>query len=754
MRLRYLSLVVKLSFAVCISGATSATATPIEPVETAAAFLKHQLQAGKDADFTARCAAFTTGKGNDATAANACNTMDGSDFVSLIGDPGIAARLSPRGFALAGLVVEGDVDLRWASIRANIDCSKCVFKGPLRLDEAVLDHDLVLRRSTLLSGFQGPAMQVKGRLAFEGVEISGGRLDLSSAKLSDTLDLVATSLAADSILDLTNTTLGRVRLASSNLRAGMKADDAELSGLFVIDGSSVLGLGLVARGLTVSSIVKISGKSMLTKLDFDTARVTFGLAIDGGVRVGAGGIDLRNAEVGGSTMLAGTVVEASVVADGANFSKGLEIRGATVSGKISLHRAAVGGDFSLKQTKCAELTAQKMHVSGSLYLYDDQIMLGVDLKGTSIGADAEIHRSVIGKDLELNQVDVSKRFDIEEATNVQGVTRLVGTSVGGDLCIGNDPPTKDSRVTFGETDFGLARIGSSVFVHDANFRKPPQMVGSEIKSHLDISGAELPGLDLTRASIGGDFRLASRDEPHAPAHWASDAKLVLKNAHAGVIQNENEQPSGAAWPAAVDIEGFTFDHFAHDPSVEWLDQHWLSNSAEFQPASYARLAKYFDDEGRREQDEDVMFAEKTRETRQAWNHCSTLQLASCAHAAGLMALRALIGYGIGNRLFWALYWALGLTIVGALVLRQTRDEQQQRVLWGGAGKGRLWCVGASISHLLPLVELNKEFKDFFDDPERRRLAPWQLIYFAIHAIMGYVLGSFVVAAITGLTQVR
>mgnify|MGYP004258037279 CR=1 FL=1 len=40
--------------------------------------------------------------------------------------------------------------------------------------------------------------------------------------------------------------------------------------------------------------------------------------------------------------------------------------------------------------------------------------------------------------------------------------------------------------------------------------------------------------------------------------------------------------------------------------------------------------------------------------------------------------------------------------------------------------------------------LNKEFGDFFDDPDRERLVGWQLGYFAAHALIGYVLASFVV----------
>jgi hypothetical protein len=41
---------------------------------------------------------------------------------------------------------------------------------------------------------------------------------------------------------------------------------------------------------------------------------------------------------------------------------------------------------------------------------------------------------------------------------------------------------------------------------------------------------------------------------------------------------------------------------------------------------------------------------------------------------------------------------------------------------GRAKKGLILCVGASWDRLLPIVELNAEFKDFFNDPQREATA--------------------------------
>ena len=73
-------------------------------------------------------------------------------------------------------------------------------------------------------------------------------------------------------------------------------------------------------------------------------------------------------------------------------------------------------------------------------------------------------------------------------------------------------------------------------------------------------------------------------------------------------------------------------------------------------------------------------------------------------------------------------------------------------LWDLAGgRKRVWRFWASLDHLLPIVELNKDFADFLDDTPGR-LTTGQLTYFAFHALVGYVLAGFVVAGLTGLTQ--
>ena len=93
-----------------------------------------------------------------------------------------------------------------------------------------------------------------------------------------------------------------------------------------------------------------------------------------------------------------------------------------------------------------------------------------------------------------------------------------------------------------------------------------------------------------------------------------------------------------------------------------------------------------------------------------------------------------------------LYWVAGLTAIGAVVLWFSPNAR---------ARGPLWMLGVSLHRLLPVVELNKEFKDFFENPkptadgEQRNLAGWQVVFFSGSG-GGWILGFILLAAMGGL----
>jgi hypothetical protein len=78
-------------------------------------------------------------------------------------------------------------------------------------------------------------------------------------------------------------------------------------------------------------------------------------------------------------------------------------------------------------------------------------------------------------------------------------------------------------------------------------------------------------------------------------------------------------------------------------------------------------------------------------------------------------LQYVAGFGIGTYTFRALYWVIGISVFGALYLRTCAKGVRD------GHHGFVWCFGASLARLLPVIEINKEFTEFFNDPGRKRL---------------------------------
>jgi hypothetical protein len=89
--------------------------------------------------------------------------------------------------------------------------------------------------------------------------------------------------------------------------------------------------------------------------------------------------------------------------------------------------------------------------------------------------------------------------------------------------------------------------------------------------------------------------------------------------------------------------------------------------------------------------------------------------------------------------FPVICWELGFSLAGAALLWWTVPAARKK------HRGKLWCFGASLVRLLPVIEINKEYTEFFNDPERDRLDWWQSIVFAALGIVGWLLGAVLAA---------
>src|ERR1043166_2836068 len=102
--------------------------------------------------------------------------------------------------------------------------------------------------------------------------------------------------------------------------------------------------------------------------------------------------------------------------------------------------------------------------------------------------------------------------------------------------------------------------------------------------------------------------------------------------------------------------------------------------------------------------------------------------------ASMTVLDWVIGYG--HRMERALYWVIGLVFLGAVVLRVSGQ---------GIRNGMPIGISYSFDMLLPVIRLRDAHYDV-------DLIGWPRYYFYCHKIMGYILASFLIVGISGLTK--
>ncbi len=199
----------------------------------------------------------------------------------------------------------------------------------------------------------------------------------------------------------------------------------------------------------------------------------------------------------------------------------------------------------------------------------------------------------------------------------------------------------------------------------------------------------------------------------------------------------------------LDLTGFTYRNLGStygigDPMIgrpaKWFKD-WLGRQASYVQAPYQQLASVLREQGRRDVTDEVLYAGKQRERAQS----------PFLSYIWLTALDWFIGYGY--HLFWSGYWVLGLVALGTLLLWFSGEgwrisRHYKGPWWGWPPHGLLGLIyGLSYSFdlLLPIIRLRE--KHYQID-----LKGWVRYYFYGHKIMGYVLASFLIGGIAGLTK--
>jgi uncharacterized protein YjbI with pentapeptide repeats len=514
---------------------------------------------------------------------------------------------------------------------------------------------------------------------------------------------------------------------------------------------------------------RVKGARIVGDVDLDNVKLVRAIGIFGSRIEGA--INLRHARTDSWIMLAGSLIKGDFAADGlhsesdlflsngAAFKSGLSLNGAKIAGHVdmsgasfdgmlyaaflevsgsldmgsegqnkasfkdvSLNSAKITGQVAMTGASFGTLNASNLHVGGDLYM-------------RSYGQNKASFNYV-----DLRSAKITGHLDMTGA-NFDGKLDADSLQVGGILAMRSEGQNK---ATFKDVDLDNAKIAGHVDMSGANFDGMLYAYFAHVGGNLDLRGANLAGLDLSDASVAEDLALGGSDKP---AVWkgknGEPGSLNLHNTHIGNLMDAQD-----AWPAQghLHLDGFSFNHLGgftgetgpemRKRGMEWWDKNWAKLDTKYSPAPYAQLAAALTSAGDRDAANEIRYYGHVRERE----------------AEGLLAyvwsgfLQWVAGFGIGTYTFRALYWVLGISFLGALYLRTrvkgVSDEKH----------GFIWCFGASLSRLLPVIEINKEFTDFFGDPQRNYFTGSQSFIFSFMGIVGWVLGLILLAAVSGLTQ--
>jgi hypothetical protein len=460
-------------------------------------------------------------------------------------------------------------------------------------------------------------------------------------------------------------------------------------------------------------------------------------------------VDLQSASIDASLIMRGAEFNA-VVLLGARVAGQVSLIGAKVSGKLDMNSADIGQGLLMHSYR--SLSEQRAE-------FNDVILLGakvggqVSLIGAKVSGKLDMNSADIGQGLVMRSDRSVSEYRAEfndvvlSSAKVGGQVSVIGAKISGTLDM-NAADIGQSLLM--RSDRSVSERRESLFMRSeasarAEFEDGVNLIFAEIGRNLDVRGAVLSSrLDLTGTRIGGELRLASRSWP---PRWHHGGMLVLRNTSVDAIQDTVED---GVWPPVLDLDGFTYRRFgglgaaAEGRGSQWFID-WLARDEPYTPQPYQQCAQVLREMGHPDMANDVLYAGREPERREFWRRSKWRWF-------GLSLLKCTIGYGYGLRYCRSLWWVLVLVAVGTLVLlgSDVPPPLAGPIDWATAGGTEIFNYLAALAFysfdlLLPIIQL-------YEPHYQIVLHGAAEYYFALHKLMGYVLASFLLAGLSGLTK--
>jgi hypothetical protein len=706
---------------------------------------------GRGLDAEPACLAMAVHAGRDVTAVDRSGLAHWTDAERWVWAETLADRIADFDVRL-GVVLDAAGDAaQWQAANAERGLSERFLLDLLTngvLVEAIPRHGLRVAGAWIPPDLLLDDVEFDGSLSFDRCRF-GGRVSFANATIGRHLLLRRSFVTED--LTLSHLSVGRLSLWRSTVPKAVDLSFAKVAGIlgaesvtfgsFNMDGIDVAGDLLLSQGSFAKDVLlnggHVAGQVQVYGATFGAGFEMDGLSIGQDLQMKekstfAGDVQLRGAKVGGQVWTEAATFKAKLDMEGIDVGQDVLLDGKSTFGELNLRGARIGGELNAGTSTCERnLTLVGIVVHQDLFLQDTICKGALSMRGARVDGKLALDRSTFAEDVDMRNLRVEQDLTLGNGTTFEGKVFLRSVKVGGAFI--GDGATFKSRV-----DMDGLEVSRTLFLRTMKFSGTTNILFAKA-ANIDLKGSEINGeLDLTGTYASGELRVGEWDERWTS--WGPGARLLLHNTHVGAIQDSwNELHD--VWPASenLELDGFHYDslggldgHAANDMAkrpAAWFVA-WLARDSTYSPAPYHQLARVLRDSGFAAKANTILFAAREREREQARGWARF----------GRSLLKVTIGYGLGGGYFRALLWVLLFTAIGAVVLLTSGTE--------AANRGPLWCTWASFDAMIPLVQLNEAHDKLIGEA----LSGWRLYYFYLHRIVAYVLGSFVVAGLSGLTQ--
>jgi uncharacterized protein YjbI with pentapeptide repeats len=653
----------------------------------------------------------------------------------------------------------------------GICISNAYFPEELDLEDGIINHQLSLKKCEFLKNINMEGIISDHGISFVESTINGS-LFLSGAKIGGQLELDKLSfryIEAENIKVIGPMTMeganNKLTIGADN-NPGIDTDAIKLSasiieGQLKFDNSNFFG-SVIMPGIHVSSQLSMKQTFFHGSLHLSGAILKRQLT-------------MRNAKIFGSAKLTGIDLKSRLVMNEASILEGLNLSGSKIEGKLEMNRAiihgqtiiesaSVYGDLAIINSVIDYLDVSKADIKGQILIEHNSVIKTMKTYNLTAKNVIRITESICQGELHLNHSKIGSTLDLRKSQFFEEVL-MIGANIEGDVLF--DDANFDHNL-----DMSGTKIGGKVSFKRGTFSednkidfldikyleykggvKKIKMIGANIEGDVLFDDANFyPILDMTRSKIGGTVffkngnfvkginielaQIKSVEYKGAKINKTMDLTGTNINKIIVAIQDINDLPE------KLKLHGFTYNLFILDYKGEKKDedkffQLWLRKMEKYKPQPYKKCAEFLREAGMPDRADQVLIKGRDRQRKEA------LDERKYSLWFGLSILKYSIGYGIGKSTFRALYWILLFTLIGTLFCMRPKAKKQLEIE-GYISFSDYFIY--SLDMLLPLIVLRKK-------NENIELPRLQRIYFYFHKVAGWVLLSFVLASLAGITQV-